>query len=315
MIMVLTKIVHEFRGVFKTENSRFVASVGLKVSGISLIITFAIYWFLFQVLRLNYAFFRAHGFPEVRDDSSFFDLVIVETLDSLPGLFVFHICLFFIGSYVGWLMLRPFKTMGDYCENVLENLNYAYKVEEFSSYTLFTRFSEFFFEYLRESRRKKEILSNSIPPQYSKIHKPVIDYIFLLHFGLLLIIVSIVSAIFIIENTGTVYASMVELATKTLKDQASVSKYFTEQMFIMDSIFKLTIVLLTFFYTLLGFHLYSKISGASFAIFSTMRTYMKGNYSSRVHLVGYTHMREYTRKLNKYLDYVQKNFSNEQSKN
>jgi hypothetical protein len=313
--MIITKIVHELRGVFKTENSRFVASVGLKVSGISLVITFSIYWFLFQVLRVNYAFFRAHGFPEVRDDSSFFNLIIGESLDNLPVLFFFHICLFFIGSYVGWLMLRPFKTMSDYCEKVLENLNYAYKVEEFSSYTLFTRFSEFFFEYLRESRRKKEILSNSIPPQYSKIHKPVTDYVFLLHFGLLLIIVSIVSAIFIIENTSTVYESMVELATKTLKDQASVSKYFTEQMFIMESIIKLTVVLLTFFYTLLGFHLYSKISGASFAIFSTMRAYMKGNYSSRVHLVGYSHMREYTRKLNKYLDYVQNNFSKDHSKN
>jgi hypothetical protein len=313
--MVITKLIQELRGVFKTENSRFVASVGIKVSGISLGITFAIYWFLFQVIRVNYAFFRALGFPDVRDNNSFFDLVIREAIENLPALFIFHIGLFFIGSYVGWLMLRPFKIMGDYCENVLENLNYIYKVDEFSSYTLFTRFSEFFFEYLRESRRKNIIISNTIPPQYSRIHKPVLDYIFLLHFGLVLIIISLVSAIFIIENTSSVYASMVELATMTLKDQTSVSRYFSEQMFILDSIIKLTISLLIVFYTLLGLHLYSKISGASFAIFSTMRTYMKGNYSSRVHLIGYSHIREYTRKLNKYLDYMENNFCKDRSKN
>jgi hypothetical protein len=46
-----------------------------------------------------------------------------------------------------------------------------------------------------------------------------------------------------------------------------------------------------------------------------MRSFMKGNHSSRVHLVGYTHLREYTRKLNKYLDYIQNNFSKDRTKN
>lgn len=305
----------ELKRVFKTEDSRFMLSVGLKVSGISFAITIFIYWFLFQVMRLNYAFFKAHGFPQFSEGSPFFDLIIQEAIENLPVLFLFHIFLFFIGVYVGWLMLRPFKTIGDYCENVLTNPNAIYKVEEFSSYTLLTRFSEFFFEYLRESRKRNEIISNSIPPQYSKIHKPVLDRIFMLHFGLLLVIIAISSAVFIIENSSAVFESMVELSTKTLRDQKSASSYFTEQLFIIDDIVGLTILLITFFYILLGLHLYSKVSGAAFGIFSTMRAFMKGNYSSRVHLVGYGYLRDYTRKLNKYLDYIQNNFGKEQSKN
>lgn len=301
-----------FRRVFKTEDSRFMLSVGLKVTGISFGITLVVYWFLYQILRLNFAFFRAHGFPELEEGSPFYDHVIQEAVGNIPVLFAFHIFLFFIGVYVGWLILRPFRTIGEYSEKVLENPNAVYRVEEFSTYTLLTRFSEFFFEFLRESRKRNEIISNSIPPQYSKIHKPVFDKIFMLHFGLLLIIIAISSSVFIIENSAAIFESMVELATKTLSDQKSVSRFFSEQMFIIDDVVFLTIVLISFSYILLGFHLYSKVSGAAFGIFSTMRSFMKGNHSSRVHLVGFAYVRDYTRKLNKYLDYIENNLTKEQ---
>jgi signal transduction histidine kinase len=107
---------------------------------------------------------------------------------------------------------------------------------------------------------------------------------------------------------------MVELATKTLRDQKGVTSYFTQQMFILDEIVIMTVTLIVLCYTLLGLHLYAKVSGAAFGIFSTMRAFMKGNYSSRVHLVGFSYVREYTRKLNKYLDYIQNNFTKEQPK-
>jgi hypothetical protein len=306
--------VSKLKNVFRTEDSRFILVTGIKVSGISFGINLFIYWILFLVMKLNYAFFHANGFPKFLEESPFYDLVIQEAFENFPILFAFHILLFFIGTYVGWLMLRPFKTIGDYCVAVIENPNAAYKIEEFSTYTLLSRFSEFFFEYLRESRKRNEITSNSIPPQYSRIHKPVLDRIFVFHFGLLLLIIAISSSVFIVENTSTVFNSMVELALKTLKDQKSTSKFLSEQLFIVDDIVGLTILLITFFYSLLGLHLYSKVSGAAFGVFSTMRSFMKGNYSSRVHLVGYAYLREYTRKLNKYLDYIQNNFV-KQSKN
>lgn len=300
--------------LFKTEDSRFVLYVGLKITGISFGITLFIYWYLLRVMKLNYVFFKAHGFPTLPGEGPFFDLILEEALDQFPVLFGFHIFLFFVGIYVGRLMLRPFKSIGDYCEKVIENPNTVYRVEEFSAYTLLTRFSEFFFEYLREVRARNDITTNSIPPHYSKIHKPVLDKIFMLHFGLLLVIVSFFSAFFIIENTSTVFESMVELATRTLKDQKYVSRFLADQVFIIDDLVGLTIVLVTVFYTVLGFHLYSKVSGAAFGIFSTMRAFMKGNHSSRVHLVGFAYVRDYTRKLNKYLDYIQNNFGKEKTK-
>jgi hypothetical protein len=316
----MLKVVQNFlapglRRIFKSEDSRFITLVGVKVASISLGITLFIYWFLFEIMRLNYAFFRAHGLSDMYSGRIFYDLILEEAVQNLPVLFAFHIILFFIGAYVGWLILRPFKKIGEYCETVLEHPNTIYQVEQFSNYALLTRFSEFFFEFLRESRKRNKIISNSIPPQYSKIHKPVSDHIFMLHFGLLLVIISITSAVFIIENCSFIYVSLVELAAKTLKNPVSTGKFFSEQLFIMDDIIILTIVLILISYVLLGLHLYSKVSGAAFGIFSTMRAFMKGNHSSRVHLLGFAHIREHTRKVNKYLDYIQNNLRKEDSKN
>jgi hypothetical protein len=314
MLQKLLKVLPSYKKLFKSEDSRFIMMVGFKVSGISFGITLVIYWFLFQVMRLNYAFFKSHGFSEFHEGSTFYDHIIAEALNNIPLFFAFHILLFFIGTYVGWLILRPFRTLGEYSETVIESPYTLYRVDQFSTYNLLTRFSEFFFEFLRESRKRNEILNHSIPPQYSKIHKPVLDYIFMLHFGILLIIISISSAVFIIENSTSVYESMVELATKTLSNEKGISRYFSEQLFILDDIVRLTVTLIIFSYVLLGLHLYAKVSGAAFGIFSTMRAFMKGNLSSRVHLVGFAYIREHTRKLNKYLDYIQNNFGKERPK-
>lgn len=303
----------ELRKLFKNEDTRFIMFVGLKVSGISLGISLFVYYFLFQVSRLNYAFFQSQGFP-VQDESLFFDYIAGEALENAPILFAFHVFLFFIGTYVGWLILRPFRVIGEYCEQVLENPNVVYKTDEFSNYKLLTRFSEFFFEFLREARRKGEITSNSIPPQYSKIHKPVVDWVFLLHFGILLVIISICSSVFIIDNSSILFRDMTELAMKTLQDTPAVRKFLTRQLFVLDELVFMTISLTTFFYILLGLHLYGMVSGAAFGIFSTMRAFMKGNYFSRVHLVGYAYIRDYTRKLNKYLDYLENNLIKDKPK-
>lgn len=303
----------ELRKIFKNADTRFIIFVGLKISGISLGVSLLVYYFLFQVSRINYIFFEAQGFP-VKDEGLFFDYIAAEAMENAPILFAFHVFLFFIGTYVGWLILRPFRVIGEYCEQVLENPNAPYKIDEFSNYRLLARFSEFFFEFLREARRKGEISSNSIPPQYSKIHKPVLDWIFLLHFGILLIIISICSSVFIIDTSSILFRDMTELAMKTLQDTPAVRQFLTRQLFVLDELVFMTIFLTSIFYIFLGLHLYGMVSGAAFGIFSTMRAFMKGNYFSRVHLVGYAYIRDYTRKLNKYLDYLENNFNKDKPK-
>lgn len=308
------KVDNKLKKAFKTEDSRFYLSVGLKVAGISFGITIFVYWFVFEIIRVNYAFFKSQNFPEFADENLFFNVVTEEAISNLPILILFHVFIFFIGIYLGWLILRPFKTLGDYAEEAIGNINAVYRVEQFTSYSLLTRFSEHFFNFLREIRKKNQIYSQSVPLQFMGIHKPVFDKVFMLHFGILLVIICLSVGIFIIENASGVYISIVELALNTLKDKKVVSKFLLEQSFIIDDIALLTITLITISYTALSFHIYTKVAGAAFGIFSTMRSFMKGNYSSRVHLLGFSHLREYTRKINKYLDYIQNNFVKDTAK-
>lgn len=314
MKKIISQVKQEFKNIFKSDETKFIMMTGIKVSLISLFINLFVYFFLLEVLRLNHVFFRAHGFPEFSGDTTFFDYVSQEAMNNLPILFSFHIFLFFIGTYLGWIILRPFRAIGEYCEDVVANTQAIYQVEEFSTYKLLTRFSEFFFEFIRESRNKGEIVTNSIPPQYSKIHQPVADKVFMLHFGILLVIISICSSLFIIENTSEIFTNMIELAGKTLQGQKAVGRFLGSQGFILNDIVTLTILLTVIFYIILGFHLYTKVSGAAFGIFSTMRAFMKGNHFSRVHLVGYAHVRDSTRKLNKFLDYIQNTLDKDKTK-
>jgi hypothetical protein len=310
----LNKFKEMLNRVFKNDDTKFVVLTGIKVSSISLLINFIIYTCLFEVMRLNHVFFRSQGFPDFQDDQVFFNYITSEAVENLPVLFLFHIFLFFIGTYVGWLILRPFRMIGDYCEEIIENPEAIYMVDEFSTYKLLTRFSEFFFEFLRDSREKKQLPTNTVPPQFSKIHQPVTDRVFMLHFGLLLVIIAISSSVFIIENGSAVFHSMIELASKTLPSSKDANRFLNAQDFVMDDLISLTIFLITTLYLGLGVHLYGKVSGAAFGIFSTMRSFMKGDHFSRVHLVGYAHIRDNTRKLNKYLDFAQNNFEKRKPK-
>ena len=303
------------RLAFRGEDSRFLLFTGIKITAISAFTFFCSFYFLLQVLRLNFVFFESKGYPKLEIlEQAWFEAVIGESLENLVYIFFFHVFLFFIGIYVGHIILRPFRTIGDYCQRVIDNPNAVYKVDDFSTYKLLTHFSEFFFEYLRESRKRGVILANSIPPQYSGIHKPVFDRIFIFHFVFLLMIVSISSTVFIIEMITSIYSSMIGLALSTLKFDPSLAEFFIKQNFIYDQVVYITIGMTVALYTLLGMHLYSSVSGAAFGIFATMRSFMKGNYFSRVHLIGYSYIREHTRVLNKYLDYIQNNFNKEPPK-
>jgi hypothetical protein len=60
-------------------------------------------------------------------------------------------------------------------------------------------------------------------------------------------------------------------------------------------------------YFLLASHLYHGVAAPAFAVFATMRAFLKGSYNQRVHLIGFPALRLQTRKLNKYLDWVDRN--------
>ena len=307
--VVEDRSLRNFRRLYKDDDMRFFISCGFKVMLVALIVTIFIIYMLWVMLSFNNVFFESNGFLNIDElRQAYFDFILNKTIYRIHYLFAFFICLFLAGIYVGKILLRPFEIIGNYCEKAIENINEEYSPDLFSDFKLLTRFSEYFFEFIKQSRIEKKITPVDIPEKYTKIHGPVFDRVFFFHFFLFISIISLVSSIVILITTVEIYDNIINLAVQTLSNKSTSERYFlNNQVYIFESVQWGAILSIVISYLLLSFHLYSKVSGAVFGIFSTMRSFMKGNHYARVHLVGYRHIRPYSRALNKYLDYVQKN--------
>ncbi len=295
--------------LFQSPESRFMLGVAFKVWSISFVAELIVGYLLYTNVRLNFYFFRAHGYEGITElKSAYFDHVLADTIDFIPYILLFHIAIFFTGLYIGYLMLRPFRRMGRYCTMVIQDANVAYKVEEFSSYRLLTRFSEFFFDFITECRRKNKLEVRDVPTSYLGIHGPVFDGLFLLHFAFFLVIIVIVSVLVTMHFASEIHLNTIQIAIKMIKaNPKMINSFFHDQSFMIDEMWYLTAIIVVSLHVVMGLHLYNQVSGAAFGIFATMRSFLKGNFQSRIHLVGYSYLRESTRSINKYLEWISKN--------
>ena len=301
----------KFNKLFKEEDSRFLLFCGLKFSMIFLAISFLIYYFVWVILSINSLYFESNGFFSGSDmQEAFFYSATQAFYNFGPIILGFFVCLFFVGAYIGKILIRPFKLIGEYAELKIQGEKMDFSPDTFSDYKLLTRFSEFFFRYLDDAIKRKVLEPNTIPPSFSKIHKPVFERVFFFHFMLFVFMVIIVTSYFTSYMSGEIHEQVINLAVQFLENKSEGSVYFlTKQKEITDS-FSIVIQSLIFFsYLGLSFHLYSKVSGAIFGFFTTMRSFMKGNTKARVHLLGYAQIRPYSRKFNKYLDYIERECS------
>lgn len=299
--------------IFKSEDSLFALATGLKVAGIFVVVLMFVSYIFWLVLALNNVFFESHGYMSGQAlREAYFDHVLRSSVDLLPYLSLVVVGLFFAGVYVAKVLLRPFKVIGKYCELKAEGKSVSYIPEQFSDYKLLTRFSDFFFQYLDDSVAKGTLVSNSIPPQFLGIRKPVFERVFFFHFFLIILIIALISIMILNMSATTIREDIVDMAVQVLRTHGKgTSHFFQEQAYIFQTINVFATIVLFLCYSALSWHLYSKVSGAVFGFFSTMRAFMKGNHEARVHLLGYNHIRPYGRALNKYLKYIGAKLSDE----
>jgi hypothetical protein len=305
--MNITKLkIPKWSKLFSSEDSRFILVTALKLAGVYLGAMILTAYLMWLVLSLNNIFFEAHGYPELKElRSAYFDYILSNTFENLSYILLFYIILFFAGIYTGRILIRPFDQLAKYCEEAIENKNTTYNPDLFSDFKLLTRFSDFFFQYIYEARLNKKLVPNTIPPSFSKIHQPTFDRVFFFHFFLLISILAIITTTYVSAMIYEMYEQMVNLAIKTIpKNSKQVAYFLKNQEFVFDSVSHFATIAIIISYVALAFHLYTKVSGAVFAFFATMRSFMKGNHSARVHLLEYRHLRPQGRAINKFLDHI-----------
>ncbi|MCP4912332.1 MAG: hypothetical protein GY909_04370 [Oligoflexia bacterium] len=295
----------------KNEESKFRVWTSFKMTMIPFLSVIIVGWMFILLLEVDYLFFKSHeliGIDNFR--STYYDYIFNKMSNFVPYLSILFIFLIVAGLYVSDILLRPFRIIGDYCEKALEDENASYDPDFFNDLSLLTRFAEFFFSIIDNFRKNGELKQIEIPSKYTKIHNPRFETMFFFHYSFYLFIcLSLVSVITYTFAMG-LHDELINFARETLPQQKQVLTFLQGQNGIFSSVLIAFFVTQLILYIWLASHLYLKVATPAFGVFATMRSFLKGNHSARVHLIGFPYLRPACRKLNKYLDFIERKYTN-----
>ena len=292
------------------EELMFKIGMGLKFLGVSVFCLLSVLLFTYLLIRIDLIFFVAHGFPGADAfQNAFYDYIYSSFTDEIIWIALGGIFTFSLGYYLSGVMIRPFKAIGEYCEDKINDKNNFYAPDFFSDLKLLTSFSVFFFSKIDEAHIKGKLVQVDVPGQFTGIHKPNFEKNFFFNYLLVIAIFALLSTLGIVLLNMEIRDHVFELSRKFLAGNKQVTYFLDEQFIIADIAVYFFTSLHLMLYFLLGVHLYQKVATPAFAVFATMRSFLRGNHHNRVHLIGYYYLRNDCRKINKYLDHVQKNLT------
>lgn len=292
---------------FKDDQVAFRYKISIGLCTLSFVFLALVMFFLYILLKIDLIFFNANQFPGAKEfQEAYFDFIFSNTVELLPFIFLGMILIFFVGVYLTHLTLRPFKLLSRYCEDVVNGKKANFNPELFADHRLLVMFSDYFFSITEQMLAEGKFKQVVIPEKYTRIHRPGYDWSFFFSYILIIAVLTGASVTGMVAIDADIREQIIDLSTNFLKATPTV-KYFLSEQFV---VFDIVLFVLMLFHVVLhfsfGFFLYSKVSAPAFAIFSTMRSFLKGNKSARIHMIGYSHLREDCRKINKYLDMVSK---------
>lgn len=294
----------------RDDEARFRLMTALKITGITAF-TFVLQLFaLYGLLAIDLIFFQSQGYPgQSVFTETFYDFLLVGVLENTLYIGLSLLFVFMVGVYIGHLLLRPFRLIGDYCEYFVENQAGSYDPDFFSDLNVLARFSEYFFHLMENFYRNKQVQKIDIPLKFSRIHGPVFERGFFLQFFLLIFMISIGTGILLSVVSNALYDGMITLAGEVIPKTNEVKYFLTAQAELWDIVLYITMSFHFMLYLVLSIHLYARVSVPAFGLFATMRAFLKGYYTNRVHLIGYSYVRPHCRQFNKYLDFMQRELS------
>lgn len=299
-----------FSKLYNDEEFMFKVGMGLKFLGVSVLCTISVLLFTYLLIRIDLIFFVAHGFPgALAFKEAFVEFIYSSIFDEIIWIILSGFFVFAIGYYLSAIMIRPFKVIGQYCDDKISDKKNYYSPDFFSDLKLLTSFSVFFFTKVDEASIKGKLGNVDVPTHFTRIHKPNFERNFFFNYLFIIAIFALMSSLGIIALNLEFRDQVTDLARRFLANNPKATYFLDEQFIIADIAVYFFVSLHLLLYFLLGVHMYSKVATPAFAVFATMRSFLKGNHHNRVHLIGYYYLRNDCRKINKYLDHVQKNLT------
>lgn len=304
----LKQFYHSTKKTLSDDEVQFRLLTTTKLSLIPVVTIAILMMNLSTVLRMDFVYFETSSIPKIDQfREAFYDYMLSSALDILPYIGAFFIILIFMGLYLSKMLLRPFKAIGDYCENWVLDKKVSYDPEFFSELKLLTNFSVFFFTNIERANKDGGLKPQVVPFRYTRIHKPIFEFSFFVQNLLFILMTSICVAIAVNALAVSVHDQLVILFQEELRKSEIVSQSFLiKHEEVWRDITIMVVATHIFANLLLATHLYRKVAIPAFGIFATFRSFIKGNYRARVHLIGHYYVREQSRKINKYLEVIEK---------
>src|SRR5690606_38833718 len=152
------------------------------------------------------------------------------------------------------------RTIGSYCNDVVEGREASYDQEFFSELRLLTRFSDYFFGMIQSMTKNGGLVEVDVPEKYTRIHQPVFEKAFFIQFSLFVLMTSIAIGIAVVTITVDIHSQILSLADKTVKLTPAI-KYFLERQ--ESTLFEIMIGVMGAHLALhiaFCFHLYNKVA-------------------------------------------------------
>ncbi len=291
-----------------TDTRRFRLMTSIKVMSISMLTFIILALFMWLLLKINLVYFESNGFLQIDElRSAYYTYILATTQDFIPLVIVFILFMGVVGVYLSELFLRPFRYVGNYSESYTNGeKGVEYDPGFFTNLKLLARFSEYFFNIMENAIGQKDINPIAVPLKFTKIHRPVFESSFYMQYFLIILSTSITVGVGCYIAVLHIHSGIINLSIDSLKQSAGVRYFMQGQQEVFVVVVVCVLVIHVCLYLLLSIHLYKLVATPAFGIFATMRSFLKGSYSARVHLIGYKHVRDDCRKFNKYLDVIQK---------
>jgi hypothetical protein len=299
----------KLKKILNDDELMFKISTGFKFVFISLFFLVIALGFTIIMVKIDLNYFNSKGFPgAIEFEEAFFDYIYRSINMKWPLILFALIAIFQAGYYIAIIMMRPFKTIARFCEEQLSEHSMQYSADLFTDLKLLTSFTTFFFARIDEAKIRGQFEKIDIPEGFTKIHKPIWEKNFFLNYFFVIIAFSLLASIGILILNFEIHEQVLVLGKQVLRHSTNeeVTLFLYNQLTITRIVIDYLLGFHVLVYCMFGLHLYSKVSVPAFAVFATMRSFLKGNVHNRIHLVGYSYLRNDCRKINKYLDFVQK---------
>lgn len=312
--LVKKYISRPLKSLLKDDEAMFRIQTATKIVGIPFILCWSYVGTIFIVLRIDFIFIKSHELFKVNDyEQIFFDTIISETSDLMPYVALFFIGLFFFGLYFSNTMLRPFRVIGRYCEEMTKSGAIEYNPDFITDLKVLTTFCEWFFHTVNNLLKNGRSYPIEVPPKYKGIRGPVFENLFFFRNAVYFTIIMLASGLGVHVLGVRLSEAFVDFAQQMVVMSPASRHFLLNQSEIFWLVTKTMIVLQTILYIFLNIHLYSLVNVPAFGIFATLRSFIKGNYSIRVHLLGHRYVRTQSIKINKYLKLIESKFTSEKN--